>query len=176
LNSNIFKFSLVIIILSSCVFSSASTIHTYASTSQAEAREKLYSAENYTSKAFVAVAQAEEAGADITHLTGDLERILNLTEKANAQYLAGNYSDCVQSSQEAISLADNIVSGAESMRQDALAKSGYSQFLTVGLFIAVDIMVCAVGLWLIHRRYKRIYREFLSKKPEVVEVAGIGEV
>jgi len=116
--------------------------------------------------AFVAVSDAESAGANVSGLIGRLNDAGVALTGARVALAVGNYSDAVGRAGECRGLADGVVLDAGVLKNDAAAQAS-RWWVTVLLSVAGSV-VFGVVLFLVWRRFKRYYADrLLGCRPEV---------
>jgi hypothetical protein len=116
--------------------------------------------------AFVAVSDAESAGANVSGLMGRLNDAGVALTGAKVALAAGNYSDAVSRAGECRGLVDGVVLDAGTLKNDAAAQASL-WWLTVLLSVTGSV-VFVVVLFLVWRRFKRYYADrLLGCRPEV---------
>ncbi|MEM2105889.1 MAG: hypothetical protein QXV21_05420 [Candidatus Bathyarchaeia archaeon] len=146
-------------------------VNTCFAVGQAEADLALEEAEKDLSSAYVSVAEADGAGANVSELLVRLELAGTLLAEANNAYRVGDY-------ERAYSLAVNCSDAVNGVVSDALSlKSEAEEAYNQGLFF--NACVSSVGLsllfvlslfgWMFLR--KKYFRRILEMKPEVEDAA-----
>jgi hypothetical protein len=117
--------------------------------------------------AFVAVSDAERAGANVSGLMGRLTEAGSALTGARVALENGDYGDAVSRAGVCTSLASGVVGDAGVLKGDAVAvASGW--WLTVSLS-AVGSAVFVAVLFLVWRWFRRFYEaKLLESRPEVV--------
>jgi hypothetical protein len=132
-----------------------------------EAIQELHMAELRLNSAFAAVANAQDAGADVGVLLGDLEVAGNFLAEAHLAFRSGNYdsasslaTSCETAIDGVIAEANRLGANAENAKTDSLILTGL--FSGIGLTLLV---VFGVVGWIILK--KRFFDRVLEMKPEV---------
>jgi hypothetical protein len=123
-------------------------------------------AEDASKLAFIAVLEAEEAGADVSHLIFKLNMACaDLAEAENA-YRAGNFREASIKAERCSALLNGLISEASKLRNAALVEAK-STFLSTLIFSVAGTTIFLVLLTLIWSLFKRYYiGKLLKAKPE----------
>ena len=141
----------------------------FAQTEEGTAIVAVSSAEEKLVSVYKAVLDAEKIGADVSPLLERLDLAGNLLAKANMSFRLGDFED-------AVSLADSVVSGLEGFESEAANLAGSYQGDWNRRFM-LSLVVSAIGILLVimlgffgwSRVKKRFVDKVLGMKPEVVE-------
>jgi hypothetical protein len=116
--------------------------------------------------AFVAVLDAENAGANVSGFVGRMNDAGVALTGARVALAAGTYSDAVDRAGECRILADGVVLDAGVLKNDAVAQASF-WWVTVLLSVTGSVVFVAI-LSLVWRRFKRYYADkLLGSRPEV---------
>jgi len=133
------------------------------------AEEALVDAEGDLASAYVAVAEAEGAGANVSGLLTKLNVAGRFLAKAHNCYRTGDFNGAVYYANLSVESVKGIVREAEELK--ALATDEYKErcFQTEAAFAlaVVLIVVGSVAGWLFFK--KRYLEKALRMRPEVVE-------
>ena len=132
-----------------------------------EAGEALRMAEQDLGSAFVAVAEAEGAGADVSVLLDKLDAAGVFLSEAHSAFKVGNYESAFSFAVACSSAVEGLVGEGAHLKVDAEIAHNASLFLTLivsGIGVGV-VLVCAFFGWRFLKR--RYFRRVLDMKPEV---------
>jgi hypothetical protein len=116
--------------------------------------------------AFVAVLDAESAGANVSGLIGRLNEAGVALTGARVALAAGNYGDAVSRAGECRGLGASVVLDAGVLKNDAVAQA--SLWWVRMLLSVVGSVVFVVVLFFVWLRFKRYYADkLLGCRPEV---------
>jgi hypothetical protein len=135
-----------------------------------EAAEAIGRAEYDLGSAFVAVAEAERAGADVSVLLDKLDSAGGFLSEANVAVSAGNYESAYSFAVACSSAVDGVAEDAVRLKvaaEIAQSASFFSTLIVSGIGVGVVIVGACFVWWFLKRRY---FRRVLDMKPEV-EVA-----
>jgi hypothetical protein len=153
---------LAILILSLCILS----IYPVAAQTD-QAASKLQLAQTRVDQAFVAVLDAEKAGANITDLLVQLNIAQNILAQAENSNRIGEFNATVNYADTVIPLAQQVTGAAQNAKQTALVSSQNALLATIALTIIGTIIFILI-LLLVWRKFKQYYIKNLSEaKPEV---------
>jgi len=134
------------------------------------ARDNLLQANNSMIQAFVETQKANSAGADVSILKENLTIVQDFLENARIAYDEGEFSTSIESSQQAVSLSNEIIAEAIKLTIKENERPNVARYTTIAYFAVVDFSICVVGLYAINKIYKRRHDEFLKKRPKVGDV------
>lgn len=139
-------------------------------TDEVEATDALSSAEDSLSSAYLAVMNAETAGADISKLQETLNTAGNSLADAYNTYRTGNFSMAVLYANDCINKVNGVTS--EAMTLKLIAEEAYTRRLltTTGVSITVLCALFVLSLWGWRVMKKRYLKKVLEMKPEVGEL------
>lgn len=124
-------------------------------------------AERNLDSAYVAVAQAEGAGADVSALLGKLGTGGDFLSQAYAAFKTGDYANANTLAAQCTSAINGVADDAARLETDAkAARSNGFVFAVVGSSIGLALLVVLgfFGWRLLRRRY---FEQTLGMKPEV---------
>jgi hypothetical protein len=133
-----------------------------------EASFRVGEAEKAVQQAFVAVLDAEGAGANVSGLVIELNEAGTFLTEAEIAYSGGNFSEALRHADRCSVLVDDVMNEALSLKSSALADGqrvfwwtfAFSLMGAFGFFTAS----CIVWVW-----FEHVYvRKWLTKKPKVV--------
>jgi hypothetical protein len=120
-------------------------------------------------QAFTNVLSAEAAGGNVTGLLSRLNGAGELLAEAERGYQNGNLAGINDKTNNAILIANQVKSDAETLTVSSRNNSENS-FLLTATFSIVGIALLLFALNLVWRRSKRgYYKKLLGSKPEVVD-------
>ena len=134
--------------------------------SKTEAEEALNVAENGLSQAYVAVAEAESAGANISGLQVKLNDAGALLATARSAYGAGNYDAAYSFALSSSGLTSNMAVEASSLKSDAEKAYSDQLFVTAALSSIGLSVLFVLGLFCWRFLKKRYFKHVLKLKPE----------
>jgi hypothetical protein len=139
----------------------------FASSGDAPLLPTFVDADAALKRAFVAVSDAEAAGANVSGLLAELDVAgRNLTE-AEMVYAAGNVSDAASRADQCVALADAVAGEALNLKGQAVENGRTASWHAV-TFSLVGIFTFLVVLVLVWVLFRRSYSgRMLSAKPEV---------
>jgi hypothetical protein len=127
---------------------------------------KISAAEDALQRAFAAVLNAENVGANVSYLLVELDLAgMNLTE-AEMAYESGSLIEAVSKAEQCSALANGVVNEALALRSSALidARNAEWQMFT---FSGVGAFVLLIALVLVWVLFKRFYNgKLLGMRPE----------
>lgn len=132
-----------------------------------EAAEAMGRAERDLGSAFVAVAEAEGAGANVSVLLGKLDAAGVFLSEADAAFRVGDYESAFSSAAACSSAVEGVIGDAARLKVAAELNQKVAFVVTLvasGVGVAV-ISVCAFFGWIFLKR--RYFRRVLDMKPEV---------
>jgi hypothetical protein len=132
-----------------------------------EASSAINSADNALKQAFIAVLDAEEAGANVSSLIVKLNEAGKLLDEAEMAYRNGDWDGAISKADACIVIANEVYIDALDLKDLALidARASFSDTVISSL---TGEVVCVVGLilaWVLFKSF--IYRKMLKMKPEV---------
>jgi hypothetical protein len=117
--------------------------------------------------AFNAVLDAEKAGANVTGLLAQLNVAEGDLAQAENSYRTGDSSTAAAQAASVLPIAQEVTTAAQDAKQTALV-SGPNTFWLPIAFTEIGAIVFVLALFLVWRRFKRIYISKLHEaKPEV---------
>jgi hypothetical protein len=147
-----------------CIYSGCSV---FAQSDQAGL--KLQAANNAVGQAFNAVLGAERAGANVTGLLAQLNVAGDVLAQAENSYRSGYYNAAGIQADRVLPLAQAITISAQDARHTA-SVYGPNAFLLTIAFTGIGASVFVWVLFLVWRRFKRVYlKKLLGSKPQVTE-------
>jgi hypothetical protein len=158
IRKSIFSFLLITVL----TFSFVNTAQ--CQNSQTEAEQTITTAEEQINKVFISVCVAEEAGAKVEDLIDELNVALDLILTAHTNFLSGDFLEASNLASSAIEISDEVKNQAEIRKQEALNTSFLQKYRILIIFVIVDIIVCIIGVLLIHMWQRR---SFTKKKPKL---------
>jgi hypothetical protein len=149
------------------VFSLGASYRIYCVRGDEEALSTIENAENALKQAFVAVLEAEGAGANVSGLVARLNEAGELLAEAEIAYRVGDASEAVSKAEECSGLADIVRDEALTLKGKALAmgQNVFWQNLSITLVESVVFLIFLLFVW---DWFKRVYdKKLLKMKPEV---------
>lgn len=134
---------------------------------QVDAEESLIKAENDLASAYVVVAEAERAGANVFELLFRLEFAGALLASANNSYRVGDYDMAYLHATNCSNTVDGVVVEAAGLKLEAGEAYGERLFLTAALSSAglSGLFVLSLFAWRFFRG--KYVKRVLGMKPEV---------
>lgn len=152
----------LLILITVLTFPHANTVR--CEDSQAEAEQKISTAEDHIDEAFASVRMAEDAGALVEDLIDKLNAALNLTLRSHSQFLNGNFSEAITFASNATEITEEVMNQAWVRKQEALSTSALRRWENPMLFVVTDAIICLIGVFLIHKWQRR---SLMKKKPKL---------
>jgi len=133
-----------------------------------QATIKLQAANTVVNQAFIAVLDAEEAGAKVTDLLIQLSYAQDILARAENSYRVGDLTRAGIHADNVLPIAQKIISNAQSAKLTATVNEQNAFYSTVA-FTVFGCFVFVLLLFMFWRRFKRRYIKDLSEaKPELV--------
>lgn len=126
-------------------------------------------AEQAVVEAFMAILEAEEAGADLKDLLNQMNIAVDYLASADMCLRCGDFDGAVGNASFCVEALDGIVDDAEILRDGANREFGKRSWRAIcGSILGVALVICAsfLGWSLFKRRY---FERLLEMKPEVVQ-------
>lgn len=144
--------------------------YVFAQTNQTSS--KLQAANNAIDSAFIAVMDAEKAGANVTGLLSQLNVAANDLSQAENSYRSGNSNAAAVQADSVLPITQEVMTSAQNTKQTASVSSQNGFWLTVA-FSEIGAPLFLLALFLAWRKIKRDYMNKLpGLKPEVAENAA----
>jgi hypothetical protein len=140
-------------------------------TDAAEANNAISQAESDLDSAYVAVAQAESAGADVSALLNKLESASDFLSKANFEFMNASYATASALATECSASVAGVADDAAVLKMDSEREQSGRLFLSVVVSSLGLVLLLGFGLlgWkLLKRRY---HDAALNMKPQLEESA-----
>ena len=129
---------------------------------------KLQAANSAVEQAFIAVLDAEKAGANVTDLLSQLNYAEGKLAQAENSYRTGHFNIAAVQADNVRPIAQQVTTAAQSAKQTAL-DSGQITFWSSITSTVVGVFVFVLVLFVVWSWFKRSYIKSLSDaKPEVV--------
>jgi hypothetical protein len=165
------RFTRVAAVLFTVFLSVALVLHALpgaAASDEAEARASLDQAVLRLQAAFAAVLAAEDAGANVTVLAGNLTEAGSVLASAEAAFSAGNFGSAVSLAGVCRDSAQNVKDDAGLLRSEAL-RAAMSWWVQVSVS-ALAGAAFAVVLFVAWRLFRRSYlKRLMGLRPELTE-------
>jgi predicted S18 family serine protease len=130
---------------------------------------QLTEAENMVKKAFSAVLEAENAGANVESLLSRLNDGMNLLARAEMAYKAGDVSGATKNATDASAIASEVETEALSVKFAASISSQTAFWSTVGIINLAEAAFI-LFMFLSWRWFKKNYiKRLRNSKPEVTQ-------
>jgi hypothetical protein len=127
----------------------------------------LQTANDEINGAFNAVLSAEKSGANTTNLADRLNVGTDLLAQAEIAFRKGDSNTAVSKANDAISVAGEVKSSAQSAQTAANSSKQNAFLITIGGSVA-GCVVLVLALFIVWRRIKKKYvRDFGAARPEV---------
>jgi hypothetical protein len=135
--------------------------------SQSNVNAVLSAADNSIKEAFNAMIAAENAGANTTTLTVQINQAANLLAQAYNANATSDLETATNNAQNATSIAQTVLADAQNQQQLAASSEETIEIVTITVSV-VCIAVFVLALWLVWRRFKTNYlRNLAQARPEV---------
>jgi vacuolar-type H+-ATPase subunit I/STV1 len=161
------KTALFIIIASLIVFYIGSPV--YAESTQASANRAINEAQDSIYVAYKSIAQAEQAGGDVSNLVDQLNNAVTLLEEARGSYEQEDYSAAYEKAVEAKSIAETVEQNAD----DLQARANFARILQLIVIPLVIVLAVIFSFIFIKRGWKWLERkadeEFLEMEIGIPE-------
>jgi len=134
---------------------------------QADANQMLAEAENAVVSAYVSVAEADGAGANVSQLLVKLEDAGALLAEAQNSYRVGDYERAFSLAMNCSDAVNNVVQDALALKSETEEAQGQKLLFTAGVSSACLSVLFVLSLfgW---RFLKKVYlKRVLEMKPEV---------
>lgn len=132
--------------------------------------EIISTAQSSINEAFTNVLAAEKAGGNVTALLAKLNSAGSLLAAAENSYKNGNFANITSKVHSAVLIANQVNTDAIALREDSLAASQNSFWLTL-TFTIVGSVIFSLVLWFGWRSFKKHFMDrLLGKQPEVVPI------
>ena len=142
-------------------------VHACFAVDRAVAEEALVDAESSLASAYVAVAGAEEAGANVSELIVKLEAAGNLLAEANNSYMLGDYDEAYSYAVNCSDTVEGLASEASGLKLNAERAYGEGLRLTAALSSGGLIVLFVLSLYFWKFLKERYFKRVLKMKPEV---------
>ena len=132
-----------------------------------DALAKVAEADNAVRQAFVAILEAEEAGANVSDLIVKLQGAGTFLAGAEIAYTNGDANGAAAKAESALSIAESVKPEALSLKSSALAdaQTAFRQTLIFSFAGAAAFLAVLVFAWIL---LKRVHvKKMLKMKPEV---------
>jgi hypothetical protein len=147
------KTALFIIIASLIVFYIGSPA--YAESSQASANRAINEAQDSIYVAYKGIAQAEQAGGDVSNLVDQLNIAVSLLEEARDLYKQEDYSAAYDKAVEAKNIAETVEQNAD----DLQARASFARALQIVVIPLVIVLAVIFSFIFIKRGWKWLERK-----------------
>jgi len=137
---------------------------------KAVADEALIDAENDLASAYVAVAEAEGAGANVCELLAKLTIAGNLLADANNSYRLSDYDNAYSCAANCSNIVNGIISEASSLKLEAEQVYKERLFATAAMSSAGLSVLFVLSLFAWRFLKKKYFKRVLKMKPEVGKV------
>ncbi|MGD0494737.1 MAG: hypothetical protein ABSB28_01695 [Candidatus Bathyarchaeia archaeon] len=128
---------------------------------------KVGEADDALQRAFMAVSEAENAGANVSSLLVQLEEAGQILVEAKLAYNNANFNEATGAADECSVLASSVINQASTLESSALISTRVLLWQMIA-FAAVGGFVFAIVLLMIWVRFRKHYVKNLnSKKPRV---------
>ncbi len=141
----------------------------YAESSQASANRAINEAQDSIYVAYKSIAQAEQAGGDVTNLVDLLNTAVSLLEDARDSYEQEDYSTAYEKAVEAESIAETVKQNAD----DLQARASFARTLQIIVIPLAIVLAVIFSYIFIKRGWKWLERkadeEFLEMEIGIPE-------
>ncbi|WP_287584069.1 hypothetical protein [Candidatus Borrarchaeum sp.] len=153
MKKNTALFIIIVSLVSLIVFYTGSPA--YAQNSQASANRAINEAQDSIYMAYKSIAQADQAGGDVTNLVDQLNTAVSLLEEARDSYGQGDYSTAYEKAVEAESIAETVKQNAD----DLHARASFARSLQIIVIPVVIVLVVIFSYIFIKRGWKWLERK-----------------
>jgi vacuolar-type H+-ATPase subunit I/STV1 len=155
-------------IMASLMVLYASTL-IYAESPQASANRAINEAQNSIYSAYTSVAQADQAGGDVSNLVDQLNTAITLLEEAKESYGEEDYSTAYENATEAKNIAETVKSDADDLK----ARANFTRISQMIIIPIVIVLVAIFGFIFLKRGWKWLERkadeEFLEMEVVITD-------
>ena len=141
----------------------------YAQSSQASANRAINEAQDSIYVAYKSIAQAEQAGGDVSNLVNQLNTAVSLLDEARDSYEEEDYSAAYDKAVEAKSIAETVEQNAD----DLQARASFARALQIVVIPLVIVLAVIFSYIFIKRGWKWLERkadeEFLEMEIGIPE-------
>ena len=141
--------------------------HVCFAVDKAAADEALIDAENDLVSAYVAVAEAEDTGANVSELLAKLKIAGNLLGDASISYRLSDYDDAYSCAVNCSNTVNGVISEASSLIEEAEQVYKERLFATVAMSSAGLGVLFVLSLFAWRFLKKKYFKRVLEMKPEV---------
>ena len=140
-----------------------------------DASDAIHEAEKDLNEAYVKVAAADAAGADVSNLSNELNNAGVYLSTANAAFDVGDYDGALSLATECSNSVKGISDEAENL--ESYAKGVHSNTIFSAFFVSMFGVVSVVVLAFIGWEFlkRRQFKEILDKKPVAVDSRELEE-
>jgi len=136
-----------------------------------EAEAKIKEAEEAFNRAYVAVVEAERAGANISILVGKMNMAGEFLAEAKNAFRVGNFSGAFGEAENCLAMLDGIAEDALKLKGLAMAESQKAFWQSLA-FSCLGSFAFLAGLFYFWSMFKSAYtKKLLKMKPEVASDA-----
>ncbi|MCK5587348.1 MAG: hypothetical protein KAI34_01315 [Candidatus Lokiarchaeota archaeon] len=162
------KKTVLFLILASLIVLYAGTL-AYAESPQASANRAINEAQDSIYSAYKSVAQADQAGGDVSNLVDQLNTAISLLEDAKDSYEQEDYSTANEKAVEAKNIAVTVEKNADDLR----ARANFTRSLQMIVIPIIVVLAVIFGFIFLKRGWKWLERkadeEFLEMEVVVPE-------
>ncbi len=162
------KKTVLFLILASLIVLYAGTL-AYAESPQASANRSINEAQDSIYSAYKSVAQADQAGGDVSNLVDQLNTAISLLEDAKDSYEQEDYSTANEKAVEAKNIAVTVEKNADDLR----ARANFTRSLQMIVIPIIVVLAVIFGFIFLKRGWKWLERkadeEFLEMEVVVPE-------
>ena len=129
---------------------------------------KLQAANSVVGQAFIAVLDAEKAGANVTGLLAQLNYVEGVLAQAEISYRIGDFNKAAVQADNVLPIAQQVTTAAQSVKQNALVSNQNAFWFLIGFtgIVALDFVLALFVVWLWFKR--RYNKNLLDAKPEAI--------
>jgi hypothetical protein len=128
----------------------------------------IQAANDAVNQAFIAVLDAEQAGANVTSLLSQLNGAAKLLANAENAMRAGNADNAANNADTAVSIARQVTSQAQRNKESALASKQDALVINIAWTITASVILVIILILLWWWTKKRYVNTLMKAKPEVV--------
>ncbi len=142
---------------------------TYAESPQASANRAINEAQVSIYSAYASVAQADQAGGDVSNLVDQLNTAISLLEEAKESYEEEDYSSAFEKAVQAKNIAETVKTDAD----DLQARANFTRILQIVVIPIIIVLVIIFSFIFLKRGWKWLERkadeEFLEMEVSVTD-------
>jgi hypothetical protein len=147
------KITLALIVLS--LMALTISVPIYAESPQASANRTINDAQDSIYLAYTSIAQADQAGGDVSNLVDRLNTAIRLLEEAKESYGEEDYSTAYEKAIEAKNIAETVKTDADDLK----ARANFTRISQMIIIPIVIVLVIIFGFIFLKRGWKWLERK-----------------